>query len=247
MGYSKEEIADIFRIILGAFFETKSEEASCILEALKGFDDCDQENGLAYLLNNFSMVEKNDQIVRGEKMTNDRYKEVADQIGSGVLHTFHMWIVKNPPVEEVAANMAKFLNGLRDDDERKVALALILHDRHVPYCQIPEIQPDTIEKIESTREYFDAMVTDGKWPDRLKAAQVLVTNILRRMQMTPFTTMLFWDLIEKQESEADKIIVLSLINFSIKGEAEEAAMRMLEDSIMSIGPFSLPGKFPRKR
>ncbi|MCL4404161.1 hypothetical protein M1432_02360 [Patescibacteria group bacterium] len=208
MTYSDREIKEIFNGILGADFRLKSEESSCILKALDGFDEETKPTCLAYVLSHFGTVKKNNQVFEGEGVSDRRYTELVEKIGRTAMRVLHDSIAMNPTPEDLAAKIQKFLDGLKKDEERSVALALILNDRHIPYCQIPA------ESIERKAGLIEGMVeeeertNDGAGPSENRIqAKILTQNIMNRGGINPATGLVLWDLIDSQDTEADKFAI----------------------------------------
>lgn len=217
----REEMESILNGILGADFSQRSERASCILETLKHVDDEEQPSWLAYVLSNFGLIEDHDEVMKGKRLDDKRYEEIIKKVGDDASRAFHLWMRNNPEVEELAAKLNKFLHGLKDDDERSVALAVILSDRHIPYCRIPE----ELSNSENLIEEMGNLMRGGNATEEMKRASVTIQNILRRRNLTPATIVLLWDTMSQQETDLDKFFVFYSAIVGVEEETKSTIMK----------------------
>lgn len=225
--YSREEVQKVLDDIMAADFKEKSEQASSILRVLNSCPENEQSDMLAYVLQRFKIIDDSDEPMTGDRISKDRYRDIVDRIGDDIHRIFHIWLKKNPSEEDLAHKLWHFLNeNLKADDERSVALSIVLFDRHIPYRQIPE-EPDL-----DFGEVQEAM-RDKEVQERVKHDAVLVQNILRRKNLSEYVTALLWSIVKHQQSEVEQFAIFGLTLHLLEAEIKSDLTNGLEGAIIS--------------
>lgn len=237
MPYANEELQAMIVGILSADYSQKSERSSAILKVLGNIEDEQQKIwALTYALKNFGAIDNSGEVAKDERMSDEKFSEIQERIGLDLRRAFHSWIRKNPPEDELAGRILRyFQTELKDGEEKSVALAIILMDRHIPYVQIPDV---LLNIGASPAEIREAMEGE-KFDVTAKEDAILIQNIVRRKHLTLPVFIMLWNIIRRHESEAEQVIIFGQVVSMIEKEAKKDAL----NNIGGLGGLILGGLF----
>ncbi|MFH1162278.1 MAG: hypothetical protein V1696_03325 [Candidatus Jorgensenbacteria bacterium] len=228
MGYTDQDFERILTNILTADYELKTERTSAILKVLRDVTEGQKPHLFAFVLKNFGFIEDCGEPMKDERMSDDRYQELVKSLGNEVHRLFHAWIKKNPTEEELGGKLQKYFFGeLTNDEERSVALSIILGDRHIPYRRIPlELLDEGI-----TGSDIQEVLEGHEVEERMKEDAAIIQNILRRKNLTTPMMILLWNIVNRHKTEAERFVLFSTLLGMVENEAKHDAI----DGLGSIG------------
>lgn len=226
MGYTNEEFERMLANILGGDYELKTERAAAILKVVGDAEEAQRHHLLAFVLKNFGLIEDGGEPMKDKRMSEERYEELMKKLRKEVHRVFHVWVKKNPSEEELGKRLHQYLFGeLTDEEERSVALSVILGDRCVPYRRIP----DELLNEGLTGGDVKEALEDPEVEEKVREDAVVIRSILHRRNLTPATVMILWNIMSHHQSDAERFVVFHQILMNLEEETKNSGFGGLGD------------------
>lgn len=118
-------------------FETRSAEADAMLSIMRGQTRGERVRLMTFLLLNYRLLMDEPTLPKlpiANGLGDESFAKIQGKIKGSIVQVIRRLLSANEPVEQTATQLLKHFDELASDDERKVALAIVLQSPLAPYA-----------------------------------------------------------------------------------------------------------------